>query len=108
MFKFVIRERYIKFFQIMNEREKPSVKDISKLSGFQYLHTINVLKQFQSEGLIKPIFNQEEANHNSQPGNPYIVELTLKGKANHKLLNMLYRLHLGMDEKNIIQLTEVK
>lgn len=81
---------------------KPSIKDISKNTGFQYLHTLNVLKQFQKEKLIRPIFNKEEANHKQDPGNPYIVELTLKGRTVHAMLDMLNRLHQDVPTEKII------
>ena len=102
MLRFIISERYIKLFSFVYDSKKPSIKDISKYTGFQYLHTIIVLKQFQIEGLIKPVFNNTDAKHKSDPGNPYIIELTPKGQAVHRLLNMLYRLHLGVDQKEII------
>jgi hypothetical protein len=100
--RFILTERYVKLFKFVYDSDNPSIKDVSKYTGFQYLHTLNVLKQFQEEGLIKPVFNQENANHKSEPGNPYIIELTLKGQTAHKLLNMLYRLHIGIDEQKII------
>jgi len=101
MLRFVLRERYIKLFKFIYDQEKPSIKDVSKYTGFQYLHTLIVLKQFQQEGLIKPVFDQEDAKHQSKPGNPYIIELTMKGQTAHKLFNMLYSLHMGIDEKQI-------
>lgn len=68
---------------------------ISKHTKFNYWHTITVMKQFQKEGLIKPIFGNEDAEHKKDPGNPYIVELTPKGQVTTRLLNMLYALHIG-------------
>ena len=49
------------------------------------------------------MFHQKDAKHKENPGNPYIVELTLKGQTAHKLFNMLYRLHFGIDEEKIIK-----
>lgn len=90
-------------FKFIYDNKKRSIKDISKHTGFQYLHTINVLKQFQEENLIKNIFKVEEAKHKSEPGNPYVVELTKKGEVVHILLNILYQLHKGINEDEIIK-----
>ena len=57
---------------------------------------------FQKEKLIKPIFNKEEANHKQDPGNPYVVELTLKGRIVRTMLDMLKRLHDNVPTEKII------
>jgi len=97
----VVNGRYIKFFHFVDSR-KPSISDIAKHTRFNYHHVITVLKQFQKEGLIEPIFDNDEADHKSNPGNPYIVKLTLKGKANCDLLTMLQQLHDGINPEKII------
>lgn len=74
-------------FEVINNR-KPSMLKLGKLTGFHYSQVRTVLKQFQDESLIKPIFNNQEANHTYDPGNPYKVELTLKGRLLNEVLQM--------------------
>jgi len=82
----------------MHDKKKCSMKDISKHTNFHFMHVRTVMMQFQDEGLIKPIFNQEEAEHKKEPGNPYVIELSKKGQAVQKLLNMFNRLYLNLNE----------
>lgn len=61
---------------------------LGKLSDFHYAHIRTVLQQFQDENLIKQIFDTENAEHQFNPGNPYKVELTLKGRLLNEVLQM--------------------
>lgn len=73
---------------------------LGKEVDFHYAHIRTVLQQFQKEGLIKPIFDTEEANHQYNPGNPYIVELTEKGILLNKVLQLFLQIQneIGLDK----------
>lgn len=104
MIRFIINSRYIKMFQFMYDKKKCSMKEISKHTNFHFMHVRTVMMQFQEEGLIKPIFEQEEAEHKKEKGSPYLIELSKKGQAVQKLLNMFNRLYLGLNEQYLIEL----
>lgn len=76
---------------------------LGKEVDFHYAHVRTVLRQFQDEGLIKPILNTEKAEHKCDPGNPYKVELTLKGRLLNEVLQMFQMIQ---SEINIIELME--
>ena len=79
------------------------MRKLSKEVDFHYPHVRTVLKQFQDECLIKPIFNNEDAEHENNPGNPYKVELTLKGRLLNEVLQMFKKIE---QEIGIIELME--
>lgn len=74
-------------FDVINKK-KPSMLKLGKLTGFHYSQVRTVLQQFQEENLIKPIFGVEDAEHQFNPGNPYKVQLTLKGRLLNEVLQM--------------------
>lgn len=76
---------------------------LGKEVDFHYAHVRTVLRQFQQENLIKPIFDVEDAEHQYDPGNPYKVELTLKGRLLNEILKMFKMIH---DEIGIVELME--
>lgn len=105
MYRFVIKENYVKMYSFINNRE-PSMNDIAKEIPMNYPHVITVLKQFQEEGVIEPIFYNEEAEHKSKPGSPYIVKFTMKGKVQNQLLQLLNKVHHNIDIPKIAKLLE--
>lgn len=76
---------------------------LGKEVDFHYAHVRTVLRQFQNEGLIKPLFDVEEAQHQCDPGNPYKVELTLKGRLLNEILQMFQMIQA---ETGIVELME--
>lgn len=76
---------------------------LGKEVDFHYAHIRTALRQFQQENLIKPIFDNEEAEHKKDSGNPYIVELTLKGRLLNEVLQMFLMIK---NEIGIIELQE--
>ena len=89
-------------FDVIN-RKKPSMAKLGKEVDFHYAHVRTVLRQFQQEKLIKPIFDVEQAEHSYDPGNPYKVELTLKGRLLNEVLQMFKMIQR---EIGIIELME--
>ena len=94
MLRFIIKQRYVEMLEYINKK-KPNMLKLSGYSKTSYGQTITVLKQFQSEGLIKDIFNQntEERDHT--------VQLTEKGKKAVSLLRQVLNLGWGPDYEKI-------
>lgn len=81
---------------------------LGKEVDFHYAHVRTVLKQFQDENIIKPIFDTEEATRGYDPGNPYKVELTTKGKLLNKVLQMFLMINEGTQTKQLIKILGVR
>ena len=79
---------------------------LGKEIDFHYAHVRTVLKEFQDENIIKPIFNTEKANHDYDPGKPYKVELTTKGKLLNKVLQMFLMIKEGVQTKQLIKIVQ--
>lgn len=108
MFRFIINPKYVALFKYIDEKTSPEMRGISKHTKIHYIHLLTIMKQFQNEGLIKPIFDVEEAQHKKKPGNPYVIELTLKGHATKTLLNLFYDLDKGLGVAKIFKLLGIK
>lgn len=81
---------------------------LGKEVDFHYAHVRTVLKQFQDENIIKPIFDTENAEHGYDPGNPYKVELTLKGRLLNKVLQMFQMIQSETGIVELMQTLDIK
>lgn len=103
--------RYIELFEMIS-RKKLNMLNLSKNSGIQYNHIINMLKQFELEGIIKKIFDTDSDQRD------HLVELTKKGQTYRKLLSTIKAISNDTREysnkveeeifKSILNLTEIK
>lgn len=89
-------------------QKKPSIAKLAKDTDFHHAHVGNVLRQFQKEGIIKPVFDVEEAEHTKNPGDPYKIELTIKGKLLNKVLQMFLMIKEGQGTKELMKLLGIK
>ncbi len=89
-------------------RKKPSIAKLSKDVGFHHAHVGTVLREFEKEGIIKKMFNKEDANHTYNPGNPYKIELTIKGRLLNKVLQMFLMIKEGSATKELMKLLGIK
>ena len=81
---------------------------LGKEIDFHYAHVRTVLREFQDENIIKPIFNTEKAKHEYDPGNPYKVELTTKGKLLNKVLQMFLMIKEDAQTKQLIKILKIR
>lgn len=102
IFRFIIpNPKYITLLNCINNKS-PNMLKLGKEADFHYAHIRTVLRQFQQEEIIKPIFDTEEANKQYNPGDPYIVELTEKGKLLNKVLQafLMIQKEINLNEVN--------
>lgn len=85
MLRFIIKEKYIKMINFI-DKKSPSIRDISKHTGANYLQVKKVVEQLAKEEiLIKEL--------SAGKGAPYKITLTNKGKSINKLLILIYQIH---------------
>lgn len=97
--RFIVNERYIKMINFINNK-KPSLMQISKYTKFHYPHVLTVIKQFESENIIKPVFNGFGKVKAKSKGGAYIIELTEKGQVYNSLLQMIYMNYMNIKINN--------
>lgn len=107
MLRYIINEKFIKLFTYISTGRNPSMRQISRHTNFHYMHILTLMKQFQEEDLINPIFDQEDADFVKNPGNPYKILLTNKGQALSKLLSLFYQLHKNLNHESIFKLLKI-